>query len=136
MNFFLNKIHKMNNNIETEFIFECDRYQKIKSDDNFISGSWICLKCSSYKNICYICGSSASFNNIGETTGISCKKHKTDGMIDIKHKQCEKCGIKQPHFNKEGETVAKYCGDCKTDGMIDIKHKKCVKCGIKQPNFI
>jgi len=87
------------------------------------------------KNKCQTCGIRAIYNIPGETNGISCKKHSTSTMVDVKNLKCIKCQTKQPNFNKPGETKALYCAECKEDGMIDVKHPKCIKCQTKQPSF-
>ena len=87
------------------------------------------------KNTCEECGIHACFNFTGENFGIRCKKHIKLGMIDIKHKKCIICKIKQPSFNFEDETIATHCKDCSSLGMIDIKYKKCIVCKTKNPSF-
>ena len=77
------------------------------------------------------CGTRPSFNILGETVGICCKKCKKPEMIDVKHKRCA-CG-KRPNFNLPGETIGVYCKNCKTKEMIDVVNKKC-PCG-KQPSY-
>lgn len=44
-----------------------------------------------------------NFNFPGEKGGIFCAQHKTEGMIDIKHKRCVEPGCsKRPSFNFTG----------------------------------
>ena len=44
-----------------------------------------------------------NFNFPGEKGGIFCAQHKSDGMVDIKHKRCVEPGCnKRPSFNYTG----------------------------------
>ena len=98
-----------------------------------------CFSCAekrtTAKNKCRTCGIRAIYNIPGETFGISCKKHSTPNMVDVKNPKCITCRKKRPVFNKPEETKPIYCGDCKEDGMIDVKNLKCIKCQKKQPYF-
>jgi hypothetical protein len=79
-----------------------------------------------------------NFNFEGESKGLYCKKHKKDGMIDVKNKTCEKddCN-KQPRFNYEGETKGRFCKEHSEVNMINVIEKR--KCEIegckKQPIY-
>lgn len=66
-----------------------------------------------------------NFNFPGEKGGIFCSQHKSEGMIDIKHKRCahEACN-KRPSFNYTGEMRALYCGPHKLDGMVNVDQER------------
>lgn len=73
----------------------------------------------------------ANYNNVGETKGIYCAKHKKPGMKNVvikKDKLCqnedEECDARAI-FGHEGETPS-HCGKHRLDNMIDLKHKKCM----------
>ena len=83
------------------------------------------------------CKKIPTFNIEGEKIGLYCKKHKKDGMVDVKHKTCKDVGCKtRPNYNIEGEKVGLYCATHKKDGMVDVKHKTCNHVGgcKKQPD--
>jgi len=61
-----------------------------------------------------------------------CATHKEDGMVNVKHKRCEKCN-KHPTYGYPGEP-ARFCTAHKEGDMIDVKSKKCKKCN-KQPVY-
>lgn len=82
------------------------------------------------------CNIQAIFNIPGTTTGIFCKVHATEDMIDVKNVKCvyQSC-IKQPHFGNKGEK-AKYCKEHALPGMIDVIHKLCLATNCKtRPTF-
>src|SRR5574343_550456 len=81
------------------------------------------------------CGTYACFNYPGNPKGLCCSKCKLNDMVDVTHKKCIMCGIKQPSFGLENENILKWCIDCKPNNSIDIKNKKCIVCNIKQPSF-
>jgi hypothetical protein len=87
------------------------------------------------KNICEECGIQAVFNFEGEELGVFCKKHKKNGMVDIKHKKCCICNKKQPTYNFKNEISPTHCKDCAQIGMINIKTNKCIVCKQKVPIF-
>jgi hypothetical protein len=63
-----------------------------------------------------------------------CITHKTDKMIDIKHKKCKDCSIRC-NFGFKGKEPD-YCSKHKKDGMIDLANKVCEeKDCIKLPSF-
>jgi hypothetical protein len=76
--------------------------------------------------------SSFSFNNNPEY----CKKHKKDGMKNMRIKKCLEDGCEKfPSFGFEGE-IQKFCKDHIKKGMINLAHKKCKKDGCqKLPSF-
>ena len=110
-----------------------------RGEDKPYSKCHLCrAKLSKKKNHCKICGTKASFNFEGETTGIYCRDHKEAGMVDVKSKRCGHEGCKKitPTFNFEGETTGIYCGDHKEAGMVNVISKRCGHEGCKsQPNF-
>jgi hypothetical protein len=66
------------------------------------------------------------FNIEGEKA-LFCFSHKSEGMVNVKHKKCIHPDCKkQPVFNIEGEFNALYCASHKLEGMVDVKHKKCI----------
>jgi len=85
--------------------------------------------------IYFQCNKRANFNYINKKQLLYCSIHRLEDMIDIAHKKCITCNIKQPIFNYKDKFKALYCNDCKLDNMIDIKNKKCIICKSKIPNF-
>ena len=72
-----------------------------------------------------------TFNLPSEITASYCIKHKTEDMIDIKHKRCIQEGcIIRPSFNLPTETKVLYCNEHKLENMINIVNKK-LATGIK-----
>ena len=62
------------------------------------------------------------FNYEGETKGLFCYEHKSEGMIDVIHERCSFNGCsKRPVFNYEGKTKGLFCYEHKSEGMIDVK---------------
>jgi len=52
------------------------------------------------------CTRMPNFNFPGEKGGIFCAQHKSEGMVDIKHKRCQEPGCsKRPSFNYTGEQL-------------------------------
>ena len=83
----------------------------------------------SYKNLkCKFegCNIIPSFNFQGEKTRAYCRKHKQEGMINIRTTKCKfkGCDIISS-FNFEEEKTPLYCFLHKKEGMINIKNKKC-----------
>ena len=66
-----------------------------------------------------------------------CKKHASEGMIDIKHKQCldPNCPTR-PNFGFPDDKRATYCKSHALEDMIDIVNKRCLDpdCN-NQPKF-
>jgi hypothetical protein len=114
---------------------------KLKNDRFYYNGKdhTYCFSCAekrtTVKNKCQTCGIRAIYNIPGETFGISCKKHSTPNMVDVKNPKCITCRKKQSTFNKPGETKGLYCADCAEPNMVDVKHPKCITCRKKIPHF-
>jgi len=73
------------------------------------------------------CKTKPYFNEEGETKGLYCSKHKTENMVNVKHKTCVHPNCKKrPNFNEEGEIKALYCSEHKLENMIDVGHKTCI----------
>jgi len=73
------------------------------------------------------CDTRPTYNVPGETCGLFCKLHKTDGMIDVKNKRCvhpEGCDT-MPNYNVPGETRGLFCKIHKTDDMVNVVSKRC-----------
>jgi nitrite reductase/ring-hydroxylating ferredoxin subunit len=66
-----------------------------------------------------------------------CKKHKLDGMEDIKNKRCLQVGCNtQRRFNYPNEVGGLYCAVHKLDGMINVVDKRCLHDGCDtRPTF-
>ena len=64
-----------------------------------------------------------------------CTSCKLENMVDVKHKKCIICKLKQPTYNYQNEKQRLYCKDCKTCGMVDIRHNKCITCNVKRAAF-
>lgn len=72
------------------------------------------------------CETRANFNNPGEKTGLYCKRHKKQGMVDVKNLKCEISGCsKRPNYNKNNEKKPIRCFDHKMDDMVDVVHPHC-----------
>ena len=73
------------------------------------------------------CGTYASFNNVGETKGQFCVKHKEPNMINVRDKTCEviNCNV-QPCYNIPGETKGRFCVSHK-EPNIRTKYDRCYK---------
>ena len=56
-------------------------------------------------------------------------------MIDVNHKRCITCRLKQPSPNYPNETQRLYCNDGKKCGMVNIMDRRCITCNLKIPNF-
>ncbi len=61
------------------------------------------------KNKCHICGKKAMFNSMGENEGLTCRKHKEDGMVNI-YRKCYQ-------NNDIGRSVD--CDYIKTERLLD-----------------
>ena len=72
------------------------------------------------------CNRHSIYNEPGEKSGLYCKKHKTDDMVNVVNKRCksEGCNIR-PYYNEPEETKPLYCKYHKKEGMIDVIHKRC-----------
>ena len=76
------------------------------------------------------CDKYASYNILNEKPKF-CSEHKTENMINVKHKKCLKCG-KIPYYNLPYEKIGLYCDEHKLDGMINIKSIICNEKGCKK----
>lgn len=80
------------------------------------------------KNICYYdnCKTRPKFNYYTEKQGISCGKHRIDGMINIYKKTCsfEGCNT-EPRYNNPSEIKGLFCNKHKELNMVDVVSKKC-----------
>lgn len=74
----------------------------------------------------------ASFN-FADKQPIYCKKHKKEGMINIKDPLCF-CKKGKPTFNIPGKK-AEYCKGCKKPNMVNVGSKKCIDCKKSKPSF-
>jgi hypothetical protein len=83
------------------------------------------------------CKTQPCYNIEGETKALYCLTHKKDGMVDVKHKNCNEEGCKtRPTYNVEGQTKAIYCSTHKKDEMVNVISKTCNEEGCKiQPNY-
>jgi EsV-1-7 cysteine-rich motif len=72
------------------------------------------------------CTTRPYFNLPGETKGMYCATHATEGMVDVKHNKCEypDCDAR-PRFNIPEETKGIYCVAHATEGMVNVEDKKC-----------
>jgi len=69
----------------------------------------------------------ASYNFPTEKRPIYCKKHSTEGMINLNNKNtslCEDCKIKQPSYGIIGGK-ATHCSKCSTNTMVDLVSNLC-----------
>jgi hypothetical protein len=72
---------------------------------------------------CKICSKTASFNILGKPPEY-CSDHKSNEMINVKHKKCLECD-KLPYFNYINEKNGLYCSEHAKENMINIKSKVC-----------
>eukprot|EP00121_Abeoforma_whisleri_P008575 Awhi_evm2s7873 len=79
----------------------------------------------------------AVFNYIDKSDDYYCKKHKCDGMVDVKSPRCvEKDCLLRPAFNNPDQKKGMYCSTHKKKDMIDVKSPRCVeKDCLSQPAF-
>jgi hypothetical protein len=84
------------------------------------------------------CNTRPCFNNVGETKGRFCNKHKNDFMVCITSKTCDdpNCFIR-PNFNYINETKGRFCNTHKLTNMINVIQKRCVYkgCDVQLPCF-
>ena len=74
------------------------------------------------------CETQPTYNLKGYKKGKFCIKHKTDEMVDVRHKLCEEESCKiRAYYGKPGYTVS-HCLKHKEKGMISRPNAKCVKC--------
>jgi len=68
-----------------------------------------------------------NYNVEGETKGLYCSTHKSEGMVNVVSKTCihPDCKV-QPVYNVEGETKALYCSTHKSEGMVNVISKTCI----------
>ncbi len=68
------------------------------------------------------------YNIASEKKGLYCKKHKLEGMVNVKNKPCiyPECKT-QSYYNIVGETKGLYCAVHKLEGMINVKAKNISK---------
>lgn len=72
---------------------------------------------------CKMCSKTASFNILGKPPEY-CSEHKSNEMINVKHKKCLECD-KLPYFNYINEKTGLYCSEHAKENMINIKSKVC-----------
>lgn len=67
------------------------------------------------------------FNFPFERGGIYCKRHRSEGMVDVISRKCLHSGCTTfPTYNSPGKKGGVYCSKHALDGMINVKHKKCL----------
>ena len=55
-----------------------------------------------------------------------CKEHRSDNMVDVRHKKCGIDGcIKKPNFNERGTKIGIRCEKHKLPTMVNVLIKKC-----------
>ena len=86
------------------------------------------------------CTKGASFNVSTETKVLYCSEHKTNEMINVKHKKCLEC-YKIPYFNLPDKKIGLYCSEHAKENMINIKSIRCKLCnkiasfGLNKPEY-
>ena len=81
------------------------------------------------KGKCQVCGITACFGFLGETTSRFCFKHKELTMIDITHPRCQEQGCPiRASFNWQNDKHPAFCCSHAVPGMVDVVHKQCEKC--------
>jgi hypothetical protein len=74
------------------------------------------------------CGKTAIYNKPGEPARF-CKEHKSNEMVNVKHKKCKFPGCTTtPYFNYENLKSGLYCAEHKLENMINIKSPRCKTC--------
>lgn len=83
------------------------------------------------------CQTRPCYNIESNKKPLYCFAHKTDEMIDVRHRICMFEGCKKrPQYNNVSETIGLYCLPHKHDGMVNVVDKKCVFEGCtKRPQF-
>lgn len=80
------------------------------------------------------CKTRPSYADPSNPSKLYCITHKTDKMIDIKHKKCKEC-LTRANFGFKGKEK-EYCSAHKKEGMVDLANKFCEeKDCIKLPSF-
>lgn len=81
---------------------------------------------------CKLCSRQPTFGK--RTKATHCLEHKTDDMIDCRHKTetCKKCPRRATYSLGKRPT---HCNKHRTDAMRDVVSIMCEKCGEKQPSF-
>jgi hypothetical protein len=80
---------------------------------------------------CLKCTKIPSFG-IPKGKAIYCYDHKDDNMVDLSHKECEKCNSKSAIYdNISGR--GRFCKKHKEPDMINVKSKTCAKCNSVSP---
>ncbi len=73
------------------------------------------------------CTTRPSYNIEGSTVPLFCREHKSDDMVDVRHKMCAHPDCTTiPSYNIKGSTVPLFCREHKSDDMVDVKNKMCV----------
>ena len=126
--------------IYTNIMSQDDRTPHDGSNPTVATPVMLCIPCAPRKKKQCIdsdCTKTPNFNIEGETTGLYCKFHKLDDMVNVVCKQCEHPNCKkQPFFNMDGETTGLYCSLHKSDDMVNIFNKRCEHANcMKQPIF-
>eukprot|EP00903_Cladosiphon_okamuranus_P015416 g14239.t1 len=83
------------------------------------------------------CDRRPRFALMGSKTPTFCTRHRSAGMMDTRHPQCQEqeC-IRQPSFGMEGDRRALYCAGHKKEGMINVLGRRCQQVGCsRHPNF-
>jgi hypothetical protein len=58
--------------------------------------------------------------------------------VNLIHKKCEGCGLKQPNFGLPAEgKKRRWCAGCAKGhaGAVDVRNNKCEDCELKQPSL-
>ena len=127
-------------NVKERTCYKCKSNARLCSPDKL---TWACKEHKEdnfiYPNKTYClegCGNLASFNLLGQKTGIYCSKHRDPNMIDITHTRCEyETCLYQALFGFEKDGKKKFCSEHSKDGMINLCSKKCIDCKKKAPSF-
>lgn len=68
------------------------------------------------------------YNSQGAQTGVVCRQHAEDSMVDVTSKRCAylKGCTRQPTFGHEGTRKEIYCKSHAEESMVAVVHKRCV----------
>jgi len=87
-----------------------------------------------YNPKCEECELSATYGHKGDSNAIRCSKHHLEGMVDVVHKMCETCGVKNPVFALPGHKP-RFCGNCRNAYMINVTKNNCFMGGCTKRAF-
>lgn len=88
-----------------------------------------------YRKLCEYeeCKTRPSYNKIGESKPLYCKKHCLSDMVNVISVRCSTEGCnKLPNYNYFNQKRGLFCNEHKKENMVDVTHNYCIENNCKK----